>query len=63
LQFEECNEALCCVMKQLDMNKVNELIDETPLISDVQRMFYKHILKARYDRILKESFDRLTIRG
>jgi hypothetical protein len=63
LQFEECNEALYCVMKQLDMNKVNELIDETPLISDVQRMFYKHILKARYDKILKESFDRLAIRG
>lgn len=63
LQFEECNSALCYVMIQLDMSKVDKLIDETPLISDVQREFYKHMLNARYNKILRASFEKLNSRG
>ncbi len=61
LQFEECNEALTYVVNVLDMTKIEDLIRETPLISDVQRKFYIHMINARYDRILKASFDKLTI--
>ena len=60
LQFEECNDALKDVMLRLDMKKVQQLIDETPLISDVQRLFYKHMLNARYEKILKASYDKLV---
>lgn len=59
LQFEECNDALRHVMLQLDMSEVNKLIDETPLISEVQRAFYKHMLTARYNKILLASFEKL----
>lgn len=63
LQFEECNDALRYVMQQLDMSKVERLIDETPLISEVQRAFYKHMLTARYNKILVASFEKLGLRG
>lgn len=63
LQFEECNDALRYVMQQLDMFKVERLIDETPLISEVQRAFYKHMLTARYNKILVASFEKLGLRG
>ena len=63
LQFEECNEALRHVMMQLDMAKVDQLIDETPLITDVQRAFYKHMITGRYKKILMASFDKLSSRG
>lgn len=63
LQFEECNEALRHVMMQLDMAKVEQLLDETPLITDVQRAFYKHMITARYKKILMASFDKLGSRG
>lgn len=63
LQFEECNDALQHVMLKLDMSKVYKLIDETPLISEVQRAFYKHMLTARYKKILLASFDKLGLRG
>lgn len=63
LQFEECNDALRYVMMQLDMSKVEKLIDETPLISDVQRAFYKHMITARYNKILLASFEKLGSRG
>ncbi|MBS7183207.1 MAG: HipA domain-containing protein [Eubacterium sp.] len=63
LQFEECNEALRYVVAKLDMNKAEKLINETPLISETQRLFYKHILTARYDKILLSSFEKLCKRG
>lgn len=63
LQFNECNEALHYVMKQLDMSKVEGLIDETPFITDVQRAFYKHMITARYHKILLASYEKLESRG
>ena len=47
------------VISKLDMNKVEKLINETPLISEVQRAFYKHMLNARYNKILLASFEKL----
>lgn len=44
LRFSECNDALQYVISKLDMNEVEKLINETPLISEVQRAFYKHML-------------------
>ena len=43
--------------------EVEKLIDETPLISKVQRTFYKHIITERYHKILLESFEKLKLRG
>lgn len=63
LQFAECNAALRYVTEQLDLKKAEELIEETPLISDVQRRFYKHMIFARYNSILKASFEKLNSTG
>lgn len=63
LQFEECNDALRHVMLQLDMSIVEKLIDETPLISEVQRAFYKHMLTARYNKILLAPYEKSGLRG
>ena len=63
LSFPECNKALCDIMEQLNISAVMDLLDETPLISEVQRTFYKHILKARYDKILLSSYRLLTSKG
>lgn len=59
LQFEECNDALRYVMSKLDMEKIEKLIDETPLITEIQKRFYKHMLNARYNKILLNSFEKL----
>ncbi len=63
LQFAECNAALRYVTEQLDLKKAEELIEETPLISDAQRRFYKHMIFARYNSILKASFEKLNSTG
>ena len=61
LQFEECNRALERIMGRIDWQKINVLIDETPFISEKRRGFYRHILTARYEKILKHAFDTLTL--
>lgn len=61
LQFEECNDALRYIMSQLDMAEVEKLIEETPLISKIQKAFYKHILMARYNKILLSSYEKMIL--
>lgn len=63
LEFPECNKALINVYKRIDIIRIKELIEETPLISDVQKEFYIYMINARYEKIIKASFDKLTERG
>ena len=39
------------------VNKIENLIDEIPCISDLRKKFYKTILNKRYDLILKPAYD------
>lgn len=39
------------------MEVISEFIDSTPYLSDLQRAFYKHYIKARYNLILVPAFD------
>lgn len=41
------------------MKKVDEIIDNTPYISDVRKNFYKAILSKRYEMILKPAYELL----
>lgn len=56
LEFPECNEALVNVYNKIDMAKIKNLIEETPLISETQKLFYLHMIRARYDKIIKASY-------
>lgn len=60
LEFPECNEALISVYNRINMDKIKELIEETPLISETQKLFYLHMLSERHQKIIKVSYDKLT---
>jgi len=59
LDFSECKEALMRVYERIDMERIKALIDETPLISEVQRAFYMHMLRERFEKIIKASYEKL----
>ncbi len=61
-EFPACNAALKAVYERLDMSQIYSLIDNTPLITETHKRFYKHMLGARFGWILKESYD-LLMRG
>ena len=62
LKNNDCNEALKRIHPRLDMKKINELIDGTPFISDLQKNFYKTILAERKEKILDEPLKKLLKR-
>lgn len=62
LENEECNRALNRLLPRIDMKKIGELIEETPVISDLQKTFYKTMLSERKERILDYSIRKLRKR-
>lgn len=59
LQYPECNDALCRIYGQFDMKKIDTLLDKTIFISETQKEFYRHMIWARYQVILRQSYERL----
>ena len=60
LEYEEINKALLKIYPLIDLNKIYSLIDDISIISDTHKAFYKTMLKARFDLILKYSYEKLT---
>lgn len=60
LQNKDCNKALQRILPRIDMIKINEIVEETPFISDLQKAFYKTMLKERKERILDFSYQKLS---
>ena len=47
------------IFPKINMVKINEIIDNTPYISELQKNFYKTILQERKERILEFSYQKL----
>lgn len=60
LEYEDCNEALKRILPKIDINKISEIIDETPYITDLQKRFYKTMLIERKKKILDFSLNKLN---
>ena len=59
LQNEECNRALKRIVPRIDMEKIKDIIDYTPFISDLQKEFYLMMLTERKEHILDFSLTAL----
>ena len=59
LSEPDCNKALKRILPRIDMQQINELIDNTPYITDLQKQFYKTMLSERKEKILDKSFQLL----
>lgn len=59
LENKECNRALERIVPMIDMNKIYDIVDKTPFISDLQKEFYTTMLRERKERILDFSYQKL----
>ena len=59
LKNEECNNALKRMYAKIDINKINNIIDQTPYITTIRKEFYKTMIQKRYEKILEFSFHKL----
>lgn len=54
--FSECNQALVRIVERIDFTKIDALIDSVEELSDIHRLFYKTMLRERYDKILYDPY-------
>ena len=59
LQNEDCNRALKRIVPRIDMERIREIIDQTPFVSELQKNFYLTLLAERKARILDFSLTAL----
>ena len=55
---QDCNEALCRIYPKIKLNVINDIIDKTPFISNIRKEFYKKIIQMRYEKILKNAYEK-----
>jgi len=59
LQDTDWNAALRRIVPNIDMGKINQIIEKTPYISSLQKQFYKTMLAERKTRILDYSLEKM----
>lgn len=47
LEFDDCNRALIRIVPKIDLDIINKIVDKNPYVSDMQKLFYKTMLKER----------------
>ena len=62
LENADCNRALKRIQPKINLEKINQIIDDTPYINDLQKNFYKIMLKERKEKILDASLEKLRKR-
>lgn len=62
LENTDCNNALKRIHPKIDLDQINRIIDDTPYINELQKNFYKTIVKERKEKILDTSLEKLLRR-
>lgn len=60
LEFKECNISVVKICNKYSQQKIDELIDETPFLTDTHKRFYKYIISQRFEKILLPAYKKLT---
>lgn len=56
---EECLKALKVVGSRIDLSKINSIIEDTPYISDMYKLFLKTMIKERKENIIDRALERV----
>ena len=59
MENEDLNEAIKRIFPKIDMSKISQVIDETPMVSDIRKTFLKSMLHERYERILVPAYEKI----
>lgn len=62
LNNKDCNKALKRIIPRINMDNIYKIVEDTPFISDLQKEFYKTMLRERKERILDFSYQKLKRR-
>lgn len=58
-EYKQCDMALARMLERIDERAINEIINNTPVISDIRKEFYCSILHMRKENILEKAYQRV----
>jgi len=58
---KKLDKAILRIVPKIDIEKIEQIVDDTPLLSDVRRNFLKKMLKARYEKIIIPARERVSL--
>ena len=59
LNYEGCNKAVEWFVKNVDFEKIDEIINNTEKISNKRKKFYSTMLKERFNYIIKPAYEKM----
>ncbi|MBN2950476.1 MAG: HipA domain-containing protein [Holdemanella sp.] len=59
-KYPECTKALARMYPKINLDKINQIIDNTEYITDEEKEFYKTMIRMRKERILDFSYEKLV---
>lgn len=59
LEFPDCNEALLRVYPRIRLSQIFKLIEIEDILTDLQKRFYQFIIQQRFEKIIKNSYQKL----
>lgn len=59
-EYPDCTKALKRILPKINLAVINKIIDETKCLNEIQKTFYKTILKERKERILDQALEIIT---
>ena len=62
LENADCNKALKRILPKINLSAINQIIETTPYITDLQKSFYKIMIAERKTKILDASLAKLKKR-
>lgn len=60
LEYGDVCKALLDIYPKINLEEINKLIDGIDIISNIHKQFYKVMIKNRYEKIIKYSYDKLV---
>ena len=60
MKNSDCSNALLRVYPKINLDVIYSIIDNTPIISDERKQFYKVMIEKRMDYILTPAYELLT---
>lgn len=61
LSNQDVTDALLRIYPRIDMSVIQNVIDTTPMISDIRKTFYRTMLGERYDKILTPAYTKAVL--
>jgi hypothetical protein len=58
---KNCINAVNRIYQRINLDEINDFIDEVPLITDLQKEFYKTYINSRYEKLLKPVMEKIEI--